>query len=126
MPLWHLKYEKVMDLSGWSRSLYKYLRLCLLVIMSTEFAVFLFKKSMNSFAPGDSAANYLVEYLFTPTMINGTILVAATILTEYFMRKRLLQMQALTIITASLCICANLVYIHYVVSSAYFVFYTDH
>lgn len=112
-----------MDLSGWSRSLYKYLWLCLLIILSTESAVFLLKKFMTGFAPGDSAGNYLVQYLFIPTAINGAIMIAATILTEIFIRKRLLQMQAFTMISASLAVCSNLVFIHYVVSSVYFVFF---
>jgi diguanylate cyclase (GGDEF) domain len=112
-----------MDLSGWSRSLYKYLWLCLLVILLTEFSVFLVKNFITGFASGDTAPHYLLVYLFLPTMINITILVIATLLTEYFIRKRSLQMQAFTIIMASLCVCSNVVYVHYVVSSVYFVFF---
>lgn len=118
-----LKYEQAINLSNWSRILYKYLWICLAAILLTELSIFFIKLFITGFSQSElPVINYLQTYVIRPTIINNLVLCAASLLIEHFIEKAKPAMQSLVLLIATLIICINLVFVHYVVSIIYAVF----
>jgi diguanylate cyclase (GGDEF)-like protein len=118
-----LKYEHAINLSNWSRILYRYLWICLAAIFLTELSIFFVKLFLTGFSQRElPVINYLQTYVIIPTIINNLVLCAASLLIEYFIKKANPTMQSLVLLIATLIICINLVFVHYVVSTIYAVF----
>jgi diguanylate cyclase (GGDEF)-like protein len=118
-----LKYEHAINFSRWSRISYKYLWICLTAIFLTELSIFFVKLFITGFSQHElPIINYLQIYVIRPTIINILVLCAASVLIEYFIKKANPTMQSLVLLIATLTICINLVFVHYVVSTIYAVF----
>ncbi|SFG16867.1 GGDEF domain-containing protein [Sporolactobacillus nakayamae] len=121
--MFRLKYERAINLSNWSRVLCNYLWICLAAILLTELSIFFIKSFITGFSQSElPLTNYLLIYVIRPTIINNLVLCAASLLIEHFITKEKPAMQALILLIATLIICINLVFVHYVVSTIYAVF----
>lgn len=108
-----------MDFSKWSHLLYRYMWLFLPVIIFAETAVFICWSLMRSFPYGVTARTYVVCYIIRPTVVNITILTVAYGPLTLFVKKGWQAAQAYLVITISLAICMNILYVHAAVYTIY-------